>query len=222
MGNSGRLGFVSAVTSAEFESPGVLGRISRTRPGKSLKDSEKYSMTLVRAAARCLLVMLALAASHIACAQNTSLQQMNELVQRGELDKAAQEADAYVQAHPKDPRGRFMKGVVLGRRNKVDEAIAVYNGLIADYPELPEPYNNLAALYASKGEYEAARDALERAVRAQPSYATAHENLGDIYARLAAQSYAKTLQLDPRRASAQQKLKLANELAPPVPAAQSH
>jgi tetratricopeptide (TPR) repeat protein len=221
MGNSGRLGFVSAVTSAEFESPGVLGRISRTLPGKSLKHSEKYSMTLARAAARCLLVMLALAASPIASAQNPDLQQLNELVQRGELGKASQEVDAYVKAHPKDPRGRFMKGVVLARQNKVDEAIAVYNGLIADYPELPEPYNNIAALYASKGEYEAARDALERAVRAQPSYATAHENLGDVYARLAAQSYAKALELDPRRSGTPQKLKLANELAPPAPTPQS-
>jgi tetratricopeptide (TPR) repeat protein len=174
-------------------------------------------MTLARTAVRCLLVMLALAASPIACAQNPSLQQLDALVQRGDLDKAAQEADAYVKAHPKDPRGRFMTGVVLARQNKVDAAIAVYNGLIADYPELPEPYNNLAALYASKGEYEAARDALERAVRAQPSYATAHENLGDIYARLAAQSYKKALELDPRRGGTPQKLKLANELAPPVP-----
>jgi tetratricopeptide (TPR) repeat protein len=178
-------------------------------------------MTLAHAAARCLLVVLALAVSHTARAQNTELSKLDELVQRSDLDKATQEADAYVKAHPKDPRGRFMKGVVLGRQHKIEEAIAVYTELIADYPELPEPYNNLAVLHASKGEYEAARDALERAVRAQPSYATAHENLGDIYAKLAAQSYAKALQLERGRESAQQKLKIANELAPTAPPPQA-
>jgi len=177
-------------------------------------------MTLARAAVRCLLVF-GLAASVSSYAQNTELQQVNDLVQRGELDLALQHADSYVQAHPKDPRGRFTKGVVLARQNRIDEAIAVYAQLTYDYPELPEPYNNLAALYASKGRYDAARDALERAVRAQPSYATAHENLGDIYAKLAAQSYAKAIELDSGRASAQKKLKMANELAPTAPTAPS-
>jgi tetratricopeptide (TPR) repeat protein len=175
-------------------------------------------MTLARAAARCLFLLLALAASHSVYAQNAELQRLNELVQRDDLDAAAKQADAYVQAHPTDPRGRFLKGVVLGRQNRIDEAIAVYTALTYDHPELPEPYNNLAALYAMKGQYESAREALERAVRAQPSYATAHENLGDIYARLAALSYARALELERGRASAQQKLKIANELAPPLPA----
>ena len=43
-------------------------------------------------------------------------------------------------------------------------AIATFSALIEDYPELPEPYNNLAVLYAQKGEYEGARIALESAV----------------------------------------------------------
>lgn len=174
-------------------------------------------MSLVRSAARCLVVLAALAATHTAYAQNAELQQVNELVQRGDLDQAAQQADAYVKAHPKDPRGRFLKGVVLAQQNRIDEAIGIYTQLTYDYPELPEPYNNLAALYAAKGQYEMARDALERAVRAQPSYATAHENLGDIYVKLAAQSYAKAAELDRGRASAQNKLKMANELAPATP-----
>jgi tetratricopeptide (TPR) repeat protein len=73
---------------------------------------------------------------------------------------------------------------------------------------LPEPYNNLAVLYASQGQYDNARAALEMAIRTNPSYATAHENLGDVYAKLASQAYSKALQLDSSNTGVQPKLAL--------------
>lgn len=176
-------------------------------------------MTLARAAAHCMALMLMLSCSHIALAQNAELDQVQKLAQSGELDRASEQIESYVKAHPKDPRGRFLQGVVLGRQDKVDEAIAVYRALTYDYPELPEPYNNLAALLAEKGEYEQARAALEMAVRARPGYATAHENLGDIYLKLAAMSYARAVALDRNSATAQKKLKVVNDLVPATPLA---
>ena len=86
--------------------------------------------------------------------------------------------------------------MILTEQNKTDDAIKVFTELTEDYPELPEPYNNLAVLYATQGEYDKARKALEMAIRTHPSYAIAHENLGDIYATLASQAYDKALQLD--------------------------
>jgi Tfp pilus assembly protein PilF len=83
--------------------------------------------------------------------------------------------------------------------------------LLADFPELPETRNNLAVLYAQKGEYALARDELERAVQAAPDYAVAHENLGDVYERLAEVEYEKTVSLDKRNRSAATKLKLIRE-----------
>jgi len=77
---------------------------------------------------------------------------------------------------------------------------------------LPEPYNNLAVLYASQGQYEKARVALESSIRTHPSYATAHENLGDIYAKLASQAYDKALQLDSSNTGAKTKLAMISEL----------
>jgi len=61
---------------------------------------------------------------------------------------------------------------------------------------MPEPYNNLAVLYAAEGQERKAAEALEQAIRTNPSYTTAHENLGDLYARMASEAYAKALQLD--------------------------
>ena len=80
---------------------------------------------------------------------------------------------------------RFLKGVVLTEAGAPAEAIAVFQSSTEDYPELPEPYNNLAVLYAAPAQYDKARAALEMAIRTNPGYATAHENLGDVYAQLA-------------------------------------
>src|SRR6185436_14972975 len=60
--------------------------------------------------------------------------------------------------------------------------------------------------------YEKARTALEQSIRTHPSYATAYENLGDVYAKLASQAYGKALQLDASNAAAQNKLSLVREL----------
>jgi len=116
------------------------------------------------------------------------------------------------QKNPKDAQARFLKGLILADQGKTNDAIDVFSGLTEDYPELPEPYNNLAVLYASQGKYEAAKNALEMAIRTHPSYATAHENLGDIYAKMASIAYDKALALDSKNATAQTKLALIQEM----------
>ncbi|HNZ90903.1 MAG TPA: tetratricopeptide repeat protein, partial [Acidovorax sp.] len=85
-------------------------------------------------------------------------------------------------------------------------------------PELPEPYNNLAVIYASQNQLDKARTALEMAVRNNPAYAAAHENLGDIYARQAYQSYAKAQKLEANNAAVKSKLALVRQLLQPVAA----
>ncbi len=100
----------------------------------------------------------------------------------------------------------FKQGLALTEQGKTAEAIKVFTSLTEDYPQLPEPYNNLAVLYAGQGQYEKAKVALEMAIRTHPSYATAHENLGDIYAKMASQAYDRALQLDKSNTSSATKL----------------
>ncbi len=128
--------------------------------------------------------------------------------------EALKKADLYLVGKPRDPQMRFLKGVILSDTGKQDEALATFTKLTDDFPELPEPYNNLAVIYAAQNQYDKARVALEMAVRTNPGYATAHENLGDVYLRLAGQSYAKSLQFDPAARSVQSKLKMLGENAP--------
>jgi len=139
---------------------------------------------------------------------------VRELMAAGKLEAARAALEEHLAVDATDPNARFLSGLVLARLERRDEAIEVFKGLVRDYPELPEPHNNLAVLYAADGRYEEARDALLRAIGTHPSYATAHENLGDIYARMAASAYDKALTLDADNASAGSKLALVNELLP--------
>lgn len=134
------------------------------------------------------------------------------LYQQGNLVKALEQANAYLALKPKDPQMRFHKALILTEQKKTADAIKVFSSLSEDYPDLPEPYNNLAVLYASQGQYDKARGALEAAIRTHPSYSTAHENLGDIYAKMASQAYGKALQLDKGNAAAQTKLAMIKDL----------
>ena len=141
-----------------------------------------------------------------------TLQDISKQIKQGQHAQALEQIDKYLAGKPKDAQGRFLKGIVLTEMNKPNEAIAVFSKLTEDYPELPEPYNNLAVIYAQQKQYDKAKQALEMAIRTHPSYATAHENLGDIYARLASQAYDKALQIDSSNSSAQNKLALIRDL----------
>jgi len=154
--------------------------------------------------------MVALAPS--AMAGGDTLQDIHKLLKQGQRKQALTQVDKYLADKPKDAQGRFLKGLILTDLNRLNEAAAVFQKLTEDYPELPEPYNNLAVIYAQQKHYEKAKQALEMAIRTHPSYATAHENLGDIYSRLASQAYDKALQLDSSNTSAQVKLAMIQNL----------
>lgn len=165
------------------------------------------------------MVMLRFLAAVVACAifigtpaLANEIEEINQQFRQGDLAGALDRADRYLANNPKDAQARFLKGLIMADQGKTNDAIAVFTGLIEDYPELPEPYNNLAVLYASQSKYEEAKNALEMAIRAHPSYATAHENLGDIYAKMAAIAYGKALALDSKNATAQTKLSLIQDI----------
>ena len=152
------------------------------------------------------------AASALSPVRADDLQDISKLLRGGQHAQALERVNKYLAGRPKDAQGRFMKGLILAEQNKTGEAIDVFTKLSQDYPELPEPYNNVAVLYAAQGQYEKARQALEMSIRTHPAYATAYENLGDVYTKLASQAYDKALQLDSSNANAQSKLALMREI----------
>lgn len=162
-----------------------------------------------RAAAAALLFGLFCATSAV---QADDLSDVHALVKQGNLTQATDRLNAVLAKNPKDARARFLRGLILTEQKRPAEAIRVFLALTEDYPELPEPYNNLAVLYAAQGQFDRARQMLESAIRTHPSYATAHENLGDIYAKMASEAYDRALQLDRSNTGVQTKLSLIREL----------
>lgn len=152
--------------------------------------------------------------SHYAFAGQASveLREINQLSEQGNQAAALERVNNYLSANPKNAEAMFMRGVILVELGKRDDAIKAFTDLTEKYPNLPEPYNNLAVLYADQGQYDKARKALESAIKTHPSYATAHENLGDIYARLASEAYDKALKLDTSNSRAQNKLAMITDL----------
>ena len=136
----------------------------------------------------------------------------NMLFKQGQRSQALDKVNDFLAKKPKDAQARFLKGLILTEQGKTAEAIKIFTALTVDYPDLPEPYNNLAVLYASQGKYDVAKQLLEKAISTHPSYATAHENLGDIYAKMASQAYDRALQLDNSNTATQTKLAMIQNL----------
>lgn len=158
------------------------------------------------------LVLGLLLAASVSFANAQTIPDIQRLMKQGQMPQALEKVDVYISSKPKDAQGRFMKGLILTEMGRPAEAIAVFTRLTEDFPELPEPYNNLAVLYAQQKQYDKARTALEMAIRTHPSYSIAHENLGDVYAKLASQAYDKALQLDSSNKATQTKLSMIKEL----------
>src|SRR6185295_7126415 len=162
----------------------------------------------MRVSATLLAVVLGVALPALA----DDLDDASKLLKAGQREQALERVNRVLAQKSGDPKARFLKGIILTEQGNTKDAIEIFTKLTQDYPNLPEPYNNLAVIYAGQGQYDKARTALEQSIRTHPSYATAYENLGDVYAKLASQAYDKALQLDKANTGAQNKLSLAREL----------
>jgi tetratricopeptide (TPR) repeat protein len=166
----------------------------------------------------------ALAALTILCLLSTpvaasTLPEIRALAADQHYAEALKRLDAYLEDHHDDIEARLFKGVILTRQGNIDEAIAAFNDLAKDRPELPEPLNNLAVLYAAQGRYEDSRKVLLRAIELEPRYDTAHENLGDVYTKLANIAYERAYTLNEKNTGARDKASWMTRVLDTEPAA---
>jgi tetratricopeptide (TPR) repeat protein len=141
----------------------------------------------------------------VVSAQTPSFTQIRELAAQTRYIEAHQQLELYLGSNPADEQARLLNGVLLTRLNRVNDAIKAFEQLANDNPQLPEPHNNLAVLFAAQGRFEDARRSLLDAIALQPNYDTARENLGDIYARLADIEYRQAHEINNKNTRAQRK-----------------
>ena len=130
----------------------------------------------------------------------------------GEPKQALQRLAQALAARPADASLRFLQGVLLSESGRPAEAAPVFERMTEDFPDLPEPYNNLAVLQAAAGHLDRARALLETALRLDPAYRTAHENLGDVFVRLAQRAYEAAAASPRAEPALKNKLRLARDL----------
>jgi len=90
---------------------------------------------------------------------------------------------------PRNVQLRYIKARLQLELRDFDGAKKTLIEITQQFPELPEPYNNLAAIVANQDKWIEARDYLELALKLRPSYSTAAANLGEVYVRLGAKAY---------------------------------
>lgn len=110
--------------------------------------------------------------------------------------------DRVLATNPRNAQARFERAWALAQAGREDEAIAALQSMAQDFPELPEPHNNLALLYAKRGDLKRAEAELLIALDAKPDFAVGYANLGDVYRRLAENAYRDALRRDPKQAGA--------------------
>ncbi len=173
-------------------------------------------MKLCRPRLSLAMVLLAAVLSVLgAAARADEYSDVAQLTREGKFSEALTRADRFLSNKPRDAQMRLLKGVTQRDAGKTADAISTFVRLTEEFPELPEPYNNLGVLYADQNQLDKARAAFEAALRTHPSYATAHENLGDVYAKLSSTAYSKALQMEGANAAVTPKLTLSRQLAGP-------
>lgn len=140
------------------------------------------------------------------------ISKLNKLIEEKDYIEAKKIVQQLLDSDKENPQLLFIDGVLLSELGEIDNAINVFVSLTKSHPTLPEPYNNLAVLYAQSGNFDLARTALEKSIKTHPSYATAHVNLGDLYTRMASESYNQALQIDKSNKNAKTKLSLIKKL----------
>lgn len=134
------------------------------------------------------------------------------LATQGNLPAALERADKWLLAKPNDVPMRFLRGLILMDLKRDDAALAAFNELSADHPDLPEPFNNIALLQARAGRLELARTALETALRNDPAHVLARRNLGEVYLRMAVQAWERAALQTPADTQLQQRLRAARDI----------
>src|SRR5690606_24226470 len=112
---------------------------------------------------------------------------ISEMLNEGRNGEALEVIEKYETVREQSPEAigtdvqlMFQKGRALSALGRTDEAITLYQDMTVRFPELPEPWNNLASEYVKKNQLDRARDALQMSLSISPSYPAARLNLGRV------------------------------------------
>ncbi|MCV2363552.1 tetratricopeptide repeat protein [Paucibacter sp. DJ1R-11] len=161
----------------------------RPQRSASLPAQARFPATLRLALATLLFHLFGLPLAH---ASELDIAQRQWLA--GQRPQAVATLEAALKQTPDELKLRFALGVMRMELGEQGSAQQIFIQLTEDFPDLADPYNNLAVIHASQGDLDRARNELEQALRLQPNHAQAQENLGDVLLRQALRAYQRAQQ----------------------------
>lgn len=123
-------------------------------------------------------------------------------------DEAIERFDRVIASNPRNVQARFERAWALAQAGREDDAVRAFSEIAQDFPELPEPHNNLALIYARRGDLKRAEAELLQALDARPGFAIGYTNLGDVYRKMAESAYQEALKRNPADSRARSGLAL--------------
>jgi Flp pilus assembly protein TadD len=142
--------------------------------------------------------------------------EVGRLLADGRTADALQRSQQALLVAPRDAQTRFVHGVVLMEVGRDAEALEQFTRIAQEYPELPEPLNNIALLHARGGRLDAARLALESALRNDPGHRAARANLAEVHLMLAVAAWEQLAQAGPLDARQARRLEAVRALLAPT------
>ena len=118
---------------------------------------------------------------------------MQQLIVQKQYAKAIQSGEQTLRQAPQDSNTRFLTAYAYQMTGKTDQAIKMYEDLIRDEPQLPEPRNNLAMIFLAQGDYDRASQLLVSAINTRINYAIAYNNLSQVYKGIASEAYRRAI-----------------------------
>ena len=122
-----------------------------------------------------------------------SVPQMQQLITQKRFVDAASTGEQLLQQNPRHSQARSLTAYAYQMSAQTEQAIRLYQGLIEDNPQLPEPRNNLAMIYLAQGDYDRASQLLVEALNTHSSYAIAYDNLSQVYKGIASEAYRRAV-----------------------------
>lgn len=138
---------------------------------------------------------------------NTITQLKNELSQQ-KFSSAAITGLALLKKQPDNDQILFLTALAFQQNQQPKQALRYYQQLSQHNPDLPEPLNNMALIHLQQGNHDQAVDALIASLKTHPAYATAWQNLSNLYQGLASEAYRKALSEENKTSQVLDKIQL--------------
>lgn len=132
--------------------------------------------------------------------------QAQSMAENGNPRGALRQLESRLATNPQDSRAAYLKGLVLMQLGRGEEAERWYKMMQANFPDLPQPGNALAVIYAGRGDLPAAELALRDVLLKHPEHNSARVNLARLYVQMAQAEYEKALKATPDNAMIARKL----------------